>query len=248
MSVIYKKIILLFILLISLQVFSQQADEKIVTNQLWVDYYQYFYFKPKWTYYGDAGYRSLISDFSWQMIHFRPSVRYMHSDFWGAYGGIGFFQTFNKDDVNTFEIRPWQGAMINWPSFKPFFLSHFFRVEERIIIPKGYAAEFNVRLRYRLKLRVDVYNSPQNNLLFVPLYAEWFFDAGQKIHETFSNRSRYAFGLAYKTYSNWVLEFNFVMQNSRATFDGEFETSDHLYQFKIKRDLPIKGKKKNKQD
>ena len=245
MKIFYKKIILLFVLLISLQVFSQQDDEKIITNQLWVDYYQYFYFKPKWEYYGDAGYRSLTKDFSWQMIHFRPSVRYIPSDLWEARGGIGLFQTFNKDVVNTFEIRPWQGAIIMWPTFKSFLFSHYFRVEERIVLPAGYAAEFNLRLRYQIKLKINIYKSPRNSLLYIPLYAEWFLDVGEEIHETFSNRARYAIGLAYQTQKNWVFEFYFVRQNSRSSYDGGIETADHLFQFKLRRHLSKIEKNKN---
>ena len=238
-------IITLFFLLFFMNVFSQQEDKKIVTNQVWIDYYQHFSFKPKWEYYGDAGYRFLSNNFSWQMIHFRPSIKYIPSNFWEARGGIGFFQTFNKNDVNTFEIRPWQGAVIKWPSYKSFLFSHFVRLEERIILPKGYAAEFNMRFRYRLKLNINIYKSNKDDLLFIPIYAEWFLDVGQQIHETFSNRSRYAIGLAYKTPKNWIFEFNFVRQNSRVTFEEEFETADHLYQFKIRRYLFKKETREN---
>ena len=237
MSVVYKINIILFVLLLSINAFSQQDNEKIITNQVWVDYYQHTYFKLKWEYYGDAGYRFLANDFSWHMIHFRPSIRYIASDFWEALGGIGFFQTFNKDNTNTFEIRPWQGARIKWPSYKSFLFSHFIRLEERIILPKGYAAEFNMRFRYRLNLNINIYKSNKDDLLFIPIYAEWFLDAGQKIHEIFSNRSRYAIGLGYRIPKDWIFEFYFVRQNSKLMDDEEFGTVDHLYQFKIRRNL-----------
>jgi len=125
---------------------------------------------------------------------------------------------------------------------KSFLFSHFIRLEERIVLPKGYAAEFNMRFRYRLNLNINIYKSNKDDLLFIPIYAEWFLDAGQKIHETFSNRSRYAIGIAYKATKNWAFEFDFVRQNSRLTFDRQFETADYLFQFKIRRYLPEKEK------
>ena len=94
-----------------------------------------------------------------------------------------------------------------------------------------------MRFRYRLKLNINIYKSNKNDLLFIPIYAEWFLDAGQKIHEIFSNRSRYAIGLGYRIPKDWIFEFYFVRQNSKLMDDEEFGTVDHLYQFKIRRNL-----------
>ncbi len=74
-----------------LPLISQEEDETIVTHQVWTDYYTYYYLKPKWEFYGDAGYRFILKNFEWQMIHARPSVRHIALALWEVHGGIGFF-------------------------------------------------------------------------------------------------------------------------------------------------------------
>jgi len=239
-------ILLAILILASLPLMSQEEDKTIITNQIWVDYYEYFYFKPKWEFYGDAGYRFMPEDFTWQMIHARPSIRYIANDVWEVHGGIGFFQTINKNYPNSFEIRPWQGTKIKWPSFKPVYFSHYIRLEERFFIPQGSAMEFNFRLRYRIAVKIDVYRFQNKNLIFVPAYGEVFGNFGPEIQETFRNRARFALGVGYKTHKGWSFEFHFVSQRSKAGKEEKFETSDRLYQIKIRRHLFKKEKTHSK--
>ena len=196
--------------------------------------------------YGDVGYRTIPEDFSWQMFLVRPSIRYFHSSRWEFMGGVGFFQSFNKDYPNSFEIRPWQGTKIKWPSFHPFNFSHYIRLEERIYFPQDSPVEFNFRFRYRLAVKIDVYKFPNENQLFIPGYAEAFFDFGPKIHEVFSNRTRFAVGIGYKTLKKWTVEFHFVGQNGRSGNEEQFSTAERLYQFKVRRYLSKKEYRKMK--
>ncbi len=234
----FSRNILWIILIVAfLPLMSQEEDETIITHQIWADYYAYYFFKPKWEFYGDAGYRFIPKDLTWQTIHARPSIRYIALALWEVHGGIGFFQTFNKNESNSFEIRPWQGAKIKWPSFEPFYFSHYARVEERIFIPQGSPAEFNFRFRYRLGVTIYTYRFPNKNHIFIPGYAEVFVNFGPNIHEVFSNRTRLAVGLGYKTHKDWTFEFHFVGQNGRTGQDEEFKTAERLYQFKVTRYL-----------
>ena len=234
----FSRYILLTILIAaSLPLMSQEEDKIITTNQIWIDYYAYYYFKPKWEFYGDAGFRFIPKDMTWQMIHARPSVRYIAPALWEVHGGVGFFQTFFKDISNTFEIRPWQGVKIKWPSFEPVYFSHYIRLEERFFIQQGSAMEFNFRLRYRLAVKIIAYRFQNKNQIFVPAYGEVFGNFGPEIQETFRNKARFGLGAGYKTHKDWSFEFHFVAQRSRAGKDEEFEISDRLYQIKIRRHL-----------
>jgi len=230
-------IVLAILIAASLPLMSQEEDTTIITNQVWADYYAYYYFKPRWEFYGDAGYRFVPKDFVWQMIHIRPSVRYISSELWEVHGGVGLFQSFFKDNPGSFEIRPWQGTKIKWPSFGPVFFSHYVRLEERIYIPHGSEAEFNFRFRYRLGTKINAYRSPNKNQLFILGYAEFFLDFGPKIQEIFSNRTRFAAGIGYKTHRDWTFEFHFVGQWGRSGKDEQFKTAERLYQVKVRRHL-----------
>ena len=234
----FSRYILLAILIAaSLPLMYQEEDETFITNQIWIDYYAYYYFKPKWEFYGDAGYRFIPKDFVWQMFHLRPSVRYIPKALWEVHGGIGLFQTFYKDEYNTFEIRPWQGAKIKWPSFEPVNFSHYVRFEERLFIPEGSPLEFNFRFRYRLATKINAYRFPNENQIFILGYSEFFVDIGSKIQEVFRNRARFAAGIGYKNNKDWTFEFLFVGQHGRSGQAEEFKTAERLYQIKVRRHL-----------
>jgi len=230
-------IILAILIAASLPLMSQEEDETNITHQIWIDYYAYYYFKPKWEFYGDAGYRFIPKDFVWQMIHIRPSVRYIASKLWEAHAGVGFFQNIYKDKPYSFEIRPWQGGKIKWPSFEPVFFSHYVRLEERIIIPQESTTEFNFRFRYMLATKINAYRFSNDNYIFILGYAEFFVDFGPKIQEIFSNRTRFAAGIGYKTHKDWTFEFNFVGQYGRSGRDEQYKTKERLYQIKVRRHL-----------
>jgi len=234
----FSRYILLTILIAaSLPLMSQEEDETIISNQIWIDYYAYYYFKPKWEFYGDAGYRFIPKDFAWQTLHLRPSIRYIPQALWEVHGGIGLFQTFYKDEYNTFEIRPWQGVKIKWPSFEPVYFSHYVRLEERLLFPEGSPLEFNFRFRYRLATKINTYRFSNEDQIFITGYAELFADFGPKIQEVFRNRARFAAGIGYKTHKDWSFEFHFVGQHGRSGKDDQFNIASRLYQIKVRRHL-----------
>ena len=82
---------LLFLLLvISGLVFRQnlsaQTNDTIVTesanHQIWIDIYPHYYVTEKLEYYGDAGFRTIIDERSWNRIYARPSLRYHFNKNW----------------------------------------------------------------------------------------------------------------------------------------------------------------------
>ena len=215
--------------------YAQSENERLIDNQIWMDYYSYFYFKPNLQYYGDVGVRSVLQDWNWFMAYIRPSIRWKKHDLWELHGGIGFFKTFNVDTANTFEIRPWQGVRINWPGWKPVKFNHYFRVEQRMnFITDNWELEANLRFRYRFGTNILLLTINEESRLNLPAYFEFFLDVGQQISEQFSNRTRLGIGLAYRMNNKWTFEFHWVAQNSRTGSDQQFKTSDRLLQLKVR--------------
>ena len=152
------------------------------------------------------------------------------------HGGIGTFFTINVEDVNTFELRLWQGFKLNWREFKTIRFNHYFRLEERFNFPaNSWTLEFNLRMRYRLALRANLYTFNDNSNLFLPASIEFFGNIGEELTEKFSNMSRFAVGAGYKMNEQWTFELHFVAQFSRTGEENEFKTSDHLFQIKVRR-------------
>jgi len=232
------RFILLAIILFPALVQAQDEDTRIINNQLWADYYEYWDIKPNWQFYGDAGARTVLEKWSWFMVFGRPSIRWKKYKLWEVHGGIGMFYTINVDEVNTFEIRPWQGFRVNWPTFRPIKFNHYFRLEERFnFLTDHWDLEFNLRVRYRFGLKALIYTFTNENNIFLPAWIEIFGNIGQQITEKFSNRTRFAIGAGYKMNKQWTFELHFVSQFSRTGGNDEFKTSDRLLQIKVRRFL-----------
>jgi hypothetical protein len=217
---------------------AQDDQARIIDNQIWADYYQYYNFKPDWQFYGDFGARSVLDKWTWFTAVVRPGVRWKKHRLWELHGGIGLFFTMDKEDVNTFEIRPWQGVKVNWPEFKPIRFNHYFRLEERFNFPTDtWTLEFNLRFRYRFALRTKIYTFPDESRIFLPASFEVFANVGPQLTEKFSNRSRFSIGGGYKWNEQWTFELHFVAQFSRTGEEDEFNTSDRLFQLRVRRFL-----------
>ena len=165
---------------------AQDNSEPIITRQLWLDYYQYFYFKPKWQFYGDAGYRTQLNELEWMMVYARPSIHWYAGKRIDLAGGVGFFYTFNYDTVNNFEIRPWQGIKFRWAELKHIKFSHFIRLEERFNFPVDtWDMEFNLRFRYRFGLKSKIYSWHVMQYLFLNASVEFFANVGPQLSEKY---------------------------------------------------------------
>jgi len=235
---LYWKIIFLTLILLQTNLQAQDEKDRLIDNQLWLDYYNYYNFKPDWQFYGDAGARTVLDKWSWLMVYGRPSVRWKKHKLWEIHGGLGVFFTINVDTTNTLEVRPWQGVRINWPGWKPIKFNHYFRIEERLnFLTDNWILEANLRFRYQLGLNILLVTFKDESNLFLPAYFELFFDVGQQISEQFSNRTRLGAGVGYKMNKIWTFEFHFVAQLSRTGEDDQFQTSDRLFQLKVQRFL-----------
>ena len=160
--------------------YAQEDESRIIDNQIWADYHQYYNFRPDWQFYGDAGERSVLEKWSWFTTFIRPSIRWKKHKLWELHGGIGFFFTINVDEVNTFEIRPFQGIKVNWPVFKPIRFNHYVRIEERFNFPTDtWELEFNLRVRYRFALRAKIHTFHDESNIFLPASIEFFGNIGE---------------------------------------------------------------------
>lgn len=226
-------------LLFSLMALSLKSQDQ-VDNQLWLDYYHYYQFKPDWTSYGDAGYRTITDELSWMMIYMRPSISWHKNKLFDLNGGLGLFYTFNYDTVNNFELRPWQGIKVKWPNLKYISFYGYVRLEERFSFPVDtWTLEFNLRFRFKVGLKATLYTFDREvpKYLYLPFSVELFANVGPQITEKYSNRSRIGTGIGYRFKHEWAIELDFTLQGSRTGKDQQYNSSDLIYQFKIRRYL-----------
>ena len=122
-------------MIVVLKVSGQSNDTvntNVKNNEIWIDFYLHYYINEKIEYYGDAGYRTIAGEQSWNRIYARPSLKYHFNSLWEAQVGLGFFFIFlNDNNFNRFELTPWQGVQLNWPNFGYVDFKSLVKIEER---------------------------------------------------------------------------------------------------------------------
>ena len=114
--------------------------------QLWLDYDFYGEPKERLRTAFDLGYRQVMSDDQligeWLRVHLRGGVAWRTRDWLSLEVGLGGFYTYERDEEeeDTFELRPWQGVKLRWPTFdgpRRLAFTHFARLEQRIVAHDG---------------------------------------------------------------------------------------------------------------
>ena len=222
----------------SISALSQDSlsNKSQLNHQVWIDFYPHFYINEQLEYYGDAGYRTIVGQRSWNRIYARPSVRYHINKTWQLSGGLGLFYIYNKLDANRLEITPWQGVQANWPNWGNLSFKHLGKIEERISWrTDNWSNSLELRFRYKLSGKFKFSKKNENSYWYVPAYAEFFFPINDNIEEFFRNRGRAGLGAGYSVSKTWDFELVFNWQTSRVGPEAELKASDLAYQLKIKK-------------
>jgi hypothetical protein len=96
----------------------------------------------------------------------------------------------------------------------------------------------------RTRLRAETFiplNKPTmfagDKLWYTLLDAEAFLVMDQDVEERFANRIRIRTGIGYRINYGLRLEFVYTLQKSRNTLEGNFDTTDNIFRFRIKQFL-----------
>ena len=186
--------------------------------QTWTDIATIYRFADNWRYDGDQGVRGVLSGNDFDLLYFRPSVRYRFKPWLTAHGGVRFFQTFWDNDKDTFEIGPWQGLRFTWPKLEEYAFTHYFRLEQRMIwqTQGENHYDFQLRSRYQLGFRTEQYDLLLKNGIFLAGSLELFWNLDESFSEDFINRIRYDIGVGSRLSDAWRIQLHCVLQDGRA--------------------------------
>ena len=221
---------LIFILIFS-SVLVLPADG--ADYQTWSDITTIYRFADDWRYDGDQGVRwgrQNNNDFT--LLYIRPSVRYRVKPWLTVHGGIRFFQTFIDDQEDTFEIGPWQGLRFVWPKIGNYAVSHYFRLEERMIwqTEGENDSDFTVRSRYQLGFRSPNYDILFENGIYLMGTIEPFADLKSPL---FVNRMRYDVGLGTTFSDAWRVHLRYLLQQGRDSASSAFSNDEHILRLRL---------------
>lgn len=213
---------------------SSYGQDKVVDNQIWVDFIPHFEINNRLQFYGDGSYRTSTSGDKFRKLVLRPSVLFHWTYELDLIGGLGFFLTREKEDYNTLELRPYQGIRLNWP--KIWRMNFKFRglIEERLIWNSNQEFDPALRLRIRAKTKIPI-NKPSMayKVVYIPMSYEVFANVGPAVVEPFQNKTTAKIGLGYVFSKKWIGEFEFTAQRSRSTADDDTISYDRIFRFKL---------------
>ncbi len=223
--------------IISILVLTRSSD--CAEFQTWSDIATIYKFADNWRYDGDQGIRGLLSQNDFTLLYFRPSVRYRAKSWFTVHGGIRFFKTFVDDGDDTFEIGPWQGLRFVWPMIGNYALSHYFRLEERMIWQTEGDSDFdfNLRGRYQFGVRSPNYDILLKNGIYLTGTVELFWTLEDNFADNFANRIRWDFGVGTEISDAWRVQLHYVLQDGRAIeddlFQDPFDSEEHILRARL---------------
>lgn len=210
------------------------GQEEIIDHQLWFDVMPHFEINNRLEFYGDGSYRTSTTGDKFRRFVLRPSVRYHWTYELDILGGLGGFLTWEEEDYNTIELRPYQGVRLNWPKIWRMNFKHRGLIEERLIWNNNNQFDPNLRLRYRIKTKFPI-NKPSIHykVVYIPMSFEVFGNVGPEVVERFRNRTRANIGLGYVFSEKWIGEFEVTFQRSRSAKNDDLILSDRIFRFKL---------------
>ncbi len=209
-------------------------------NQYWLNYAFKVHLDDRWSWGGDAGFRSLVSNFDWYQALVRPAVNYQFKESAGVGAAVAWFGTFNQSDNPINEFRLHQELNAKWPDLDVVHLFYRLRVEERFFFyQRDIPNEFRVRLRGLIGVR-------SRDLTWFgekrPIYLESMLEGFKTIKdeealEILINQARFHAAFGHRISKNFHYELHYIYQGSTLfTSDGP-DTSQNIFRIRLLHDL-----------
>ena len=224
---------------------AQDTDD--TSNQFWFAYQYERRLGEHSRFSGSLGLEELLSSGlllgDWSRYYLTGAASYDLNSRLRLAGGLGFYQTFQPEIENTFELRLWQQATVYWPDvhgpWRRFVLTHRFKLEERF----SHTTDWGLALRFRYRLATSIplnTHDLESGSFFLPLSVELFADVGEEAPEFFAATNRLSAGIGYVTNKRWTIDLRYVRQRSRDTLTDTFDTTDHIIYFSARTSVRIK--------
>jgi hypothetical protein len=224
--------ILLFFTIFSTQVGRAQSGE-----QLWVEYMLNYPFANIWNVEFAATLSTVLQDPRWYALDLQvtPEVALgKHIDLMGA---VLVSRTYQNKSFSTLEVREMLGTRIHFTPDKRIQTRLLLRVEQRNLEDQE-TGEWDHSMRTRIRAEgIMPLNKPSmyagDKLWYGILDAEAFIVMDQDVKVRFANRLRIRAGISY----GLRLEFMYTLQESKNAIDGDINTTDNIFRFRVKQYL-----------
>lgn len=183
-------------------------------------------------------YSTTLESPKWRALEFQATPEWSITQHIDLMGGLLVGNTFQNKESTTVEIREMLGTRIHFTPHKRILTRLLLRFEQRNQLSQE-SAEWNHSNRARVRIEtVFPFNKKSmfagDKLLYGIMDIESFLVVDQQARERFANRYRIRTGVGYRINYNFRVEFVYTLQESRNTLEGDFNTTDHIFRFRLK--------------
>jgi hypothetical protein len=215
---------------------AAQTDE-----QLWLDFQVSYPFAGRYMLENTTTYQTLLSkEDKWWSFSISPAFDYSILRRLDLLSEVAISYTVQREDLDSWDIAPMVGGR--------FFISQNKRIDTRLVLryQMRYFRQVEAEdwdISNRTRARAEIFaciNGPNlstNNLWYVLADYEEFIVLDQQLDERYANRRRGRIGIGYRLSYKHRFELSYTLQSSRNEIEGDFVSSDNLFQFKYKMHL-----------
>lgn len=206
-----------------------------------MEYMLNYPFANSWNIEFASTYSTVLENPKWRSLDFQITPEYSITRNIDVMGALYAGETFQNQSLNTFELREMLGTRIHFTPDKRILTRLLIRFEQRNLKNQE-TDEWSHRTRSRFRAEsVIPINKPTmfsgDKLLYAVIDLESFVVMDSDVQERFANRMRLRTGIGYRVSYGLRLELMYTLQKSKNTIDGDFDTSDNIFRFRIKQYL-----------
>jgi len=209
------------------------------TTEAWLDYYALF-IRGDWSFEANTGATKGWNGASWTETYITGNATYQPLNWLTTEGNAELHYTFNKDEEDVLEVRPWAGVNFIWPTFGTFLNLFYpilaFRLEERILsYQQSGTTETKTRFRVRLMLRFLLNNETMMpGTYYLVFLGENYTPLDGEAREVSADKRRLQVGLGYVVLSDTRVELQYILMKTRDSYTNAFETSSNIIWFSVR--------------
>ena len=226
-------VLLLLLALFQAGVFSQDNAH----FESWNTYIARKYItKNKFWYRTDLGIRPSFDQEPSTMFLLRPRFIMSIANLAEFIPAVDFRYSVYPQDVNTFEIRTWQGVRVHWPDVGRVMFDHFYRFEQRFHWLEGREREkISLRSRYRLNMRIPLNRRAiTDNTFYSDVRGEVFLPHDDGITETFASTLRVGLALAYRQNDKWMYQLIGYFDGGKNAREENLSASRYMLEARVR--------------
>lgn len=147
--------------------------------------------RENWNFQGAAVWKHVYSDTYWSRIGLKGRADYNYRN-WSLEGGLTLYHTFDREIVNSVEVRPWLGIKLTSMIVSDLYLQQECRIEWRNFFYEHFADRDYIRNTYDISLNFSLENINLRSWSLQSGY-KWYFIKNAALGERYADSREFRF-------------------------------------------------------